>query len=241
MVEHLQQILSTPCFVALIRHGERADLAPHAPLSKPYTVKHDPPLTDTGIQQAFETGQALKKMLAAYDTIIIECSPFIRTMMTAANIVKGMGMEGRVKIQINYLLSEQLAPYFFNHCPMSSLLIRNLPKETIINDYLDGIPYEESDFYRTQADKLHPESQDEGKLRVKQMVHYYIDKSNQSTVAHIAVTHGFFVKHFSKEHGGVKETAEYCAISGIEINQDKTSLVMDSDSCHVKSWSVQIE
>jgi broad specificity phosphatase PhoE len=46
-----------------VRHGERADLAPLSKTSKPYLIKHDPPLTDKGIQQAIETGQALKKFL----------------------------------------------------------------------------------------------------------------------------------------------------------------------------------
>jgi len=74
------------CFVALIRHGERADFEPLGITSKPYEVKHDPPLTDKGIAQATETGRALKAFLldSGYDEIIIECSPFIRTMMTAA-------------------------------------------------------------------------------------------------------------------------------------------------------------
>ena len=60
---------------------------------------------------------ALRDFLASegYTEIIIETSPFIRTMMTAANIAKELG---HAKIRINYLLTELLADHIFEDCPM---------------------------------------------------------------------------------------------------------------------------
>ena len=107
-----------PCFVALIRHGERADAAPKQATSKKWEVYHDPPLTDKGIKQAYETGLALKKFLyedQACSEVILECSPFLRTLMTAAQIAKGIG---HAKIRINYLYCELLAGWIFEECPL---------------------------------------------------------------------------------------------------------------------------
>ena len=111
------------CFVALVRHGERADQAPLSKTSKPYLIKHDPPLTDKGIQQALETGKALKKFLHSdlkVDEVVLECSPFIRTMMTAAGIAKELGLP---KIHINYLYSEFMSDRLYQKNPFENTII----------------------------------------------------------------------------------------------------------------------
>jgi broad specificity phosphatase PhoE len=57
-----------------------------------YLIKNkvDPPLTPNGIRQAEQTGRYLKEYFEeeglAFDKIIIESSPFLRTMMTASQI-----------------------------------------------------------------------------------------------------------------------------------------------------------
>ncbi|TNV76103.1 hypothetical protein FGO68_gene4205 [Halteria grandinella] len=229
---------SVPCFVGLIRHGERADyVGPHQ-TSKPYTVHHDPPLSDIGIKQAYETGLALKKLLIdeqGYETIIIECSPFIRTMMTAAHIVKGLG---KGKIQINYLFTELLTPDLYEDCPLIDMLIRNLDKKRLVEDYLDGVDFEHGDFFKPQAHRLHPESRDQGKERVQHILQHFLTKYKNPTkkVAHLAVTHGFFVKQFSRALQGEIKQASFCAISAMEVSEGKGKLVFDSDCEHVKSW-----
>ncbi len=43
--------------------------------------------------------------------IILESSPFIRTMMTAAAIARGLGID---KIAINYLFSEKMGESMFD-------------------------------------------------------------------------------------------------------------------------------
>ncbi|TNV75957.1 hypothetical protein FGO68_gene10477 [Halteria grandinella] len=217
------------CFVGLIRHGERADYVPKSCTSKKYTVHHDPPLSDIGIQQALETGKALKKFLIeeqGYETIVIECSPFIRTMMTAANIVKGMGTG---QVQINYLFTELLAPHLFDDCPMGDILLKKL----------DGVDFEHGDFFKPQAERMYPESRTKGKERVQTMIQHFKEKYKNcdQKVAHLAVTHGFFVNQFSKQLNGQNPYADFCSISAMEIRGSKGTLVLDSDSNHVLSWS----
>ena len=86
---------TVPCFYAFIRHGERADQTSNDD-SKNFVVQSeqtnpiDPPLTITGIKQAQATGHFLGKYFTDYamkfDTLVIQTSPFLRCIMTAAEI-----------------------------------------------------------------------------------------------------------------------------------------------------------
>ena len=75
-----------------------------------YRNKIDPPLTPLGIEQAKATGRYLKQYFRdnnyQFKRIVIECSPFLRAMMTAAWIAKELG--GCAEIHINYLIAELL-------------------------------------------------------------------------------------------------------------------------------------
>ena len=75
-----------------VRHGERADHAKHLKIE--YPVKYDPPLTPLGVQQASETGKFFVEYLKThkFDQVVIESSPFIRTMMTASAIARELGI-----------------------------------------------------------------------------------------------------------------------------------------------------
>ena len=67
-----------------------------------YPNKSDPPLTERGIQQARATGDFLKKYLEDghhFDKVIIECSPFLRCMMTAGHIAEKLDAR---EVIINY-------------------------------------------------------------------------------------------------------------------------------------------
>ena len=80
-----------------------------------------------------------------YTEVLIECSPFIRTMMTAANIAKGLGIR---KIKINYLYSELLGDNLFETCPMKHTLIRNKDPRDLVEHYLDGVEFEDSESFK---------------------------------------------------------------------------------------------
>lgn len=81
----------------LIRHGERADIAP-CPDIKKIDLKYDPPLTKLGHQQALTTGKYLRKMIyeemarknKSLDNteIILISSPFLRCLQTSEMICR---------------------------------------------------------------------------------------------------------------------------------------------------------
>lgn len=92
----------------LLRHGHRQDFAdPDWFLSAPR--RYDPPLSDLGFKQAQE--------LAAYfqsETVDhLFCSPFLRTLQTAAPIAKGLGL----KIKVEAGLGEWLNPDWMSEAP----------------------------------------------------------------------------------------------------------------------------
>jgi len=68
--------------------------------------------------------------------VIIESSPFIRSLQTAAEAVKILadpenGFECSNSIKINFMLSEWQKGTFFDKCPIPDLLILNKSKEYI--------------------------------------------------------------------------------------------------------------
>ena len=83
------------CFGAVIRHGERVD---HIPNYNPKDIPNqdDPSLTDFGFEQAKLTGKYLREYFneqgLKFDKVIIETSPFIRTMQTASQIAKELNV-----------------------------------------------------------------------------------------------------------------------------------------------------
>ena len=224
------------CFVALIRHGERADYA-HGKTSAVFDIDHDPPLTDKGVKQARETGVSLKKFLAeeGYQEVIIECSPFLRTMMTAAHIAKGLG---HTKIRVNYLFSELMASDLFWEPPLPSSALKTKEKKHLIEKYLDGIEVEDTETFFEHAKGLYPETRPEGRQRIELMKSEFkkMYGKAEKKVAHLAVTHGFFVNKFALSLNGVQSYSEYCSISGAWIEGETATLALDSYCEHVQTW-----
>ena len=77
-------------FSCIIRHGERAD-GGDGKTETEVKNEQDPslftsPLTALGIEQATKTGKYFRSL--GYQRIRIQCSPFLRTIMTATEIAK---------------------------------------------------------------------------------------------------------------------------------------------------------
>ena len=119
------------CFV--VRHGQRAD---NLPLTYPkYIGHHDAMLTKEGHKQAAETGLFLKQTLNGikaihgkeWDKVILQSSPFIRTMSTASEISKEM--ERTEPFELNYDYVEYLSPWYLKKCPIDSLFVHLHPED----------------------------------------------------------------------------------------------------------------
>ena len=63
------------------------------------------------------------------EEIVLECSPFIRTMMTAAAIAKGLDLP---KIHINYLYSEFMSESLFADNPLKKTILSSKDKDHIV-------------------------------------------------------------------------------------------------------------
>ena len=99
------EVKTTPSFYAIVRHGERGNAVP----GFVFKNKFDPPLTPLGIEQATATGKYLKEFFEqkgwSFDNIIIESSPFLRSMQTAAWVAHELDI---TDIVINYQISENI-------------------------------------------------------------------------------------------------------------------------------------
>ena len=98
-------------FAAVIRHAERGDMVSNY---KFVDNEHDPPITPRGILQAKATGNFLNQYFKnngyKFDKMIIECSPFLRCLMTAGQIapILDTGYTAGKKIIINYRAGDNL-------------------------------------------------------------------------------------------------------------------------------------
>ena len=107
----------------MIRHGERTDSSNLAEERARVENPHDCPLTNLGVSQAHVTGQYLKEYLSrgGYSDIVLESSPLLRTLETAAAIAHELGIG---EIRVNYRLFEWLKPEFFpDGCPVDSICL----------------------------------------------------------------------------------------------------------------------
>ena len=89
----------------VIRHGERADNVDFQKLGIEIEQMSDPPLTPLGIEQAKECGVFFKKHLEeqGYTKIIIQSSPYLRCLQTAAQTCKILDVE---TIEVDYSVGE---------------------------------------------------------------------------------------------------------------------------------------
>lgn len=167
----------------------------------------DPPLTKRGLDQAIKTGQFLREYFIQnkyhFTDVIINSSPYIRTIMTASGIAQGLfGDQHEVKIQID------------SH--LMSLDIRQFPRELIeiakpfkdqdelrklLKDYGIGSNINvdiESDSYRDSIVDHYPEDHKHGFNRAFMTHGYVMDKikemKKEGGVCVINVCHGKQVK-----------------------------------------------
>ena len=110
----------------MVRHGERSDNSPLEQERDKIVYRWDPPLTDHGIRQAHETGKHLLKKIQELQAkfVVIESSPFVRSMQTAAAIAKEIGVK---EIQANFQYCEWLKTnYFPDDDPLDKLTISKM-------------------------------------------------------------------------------------------------------------------
>jgi len=121
---------------------------------------------------------------------------------------------------------------------MKHTLIRNKDPWYLVEHYLDGVEFEDSESFKSEAHELFPESKSQGRERCQLMLQDFAQNYSKSTkkVAHLAISHGFFVNQFAQNLNGYSRSAAYCAISGAVIKGDRATLILDSYCDHVLTW-----
>ena len=104
----------------MVRHGQRADFC----AKQEFSNKQDPRLTPHGLEEAKLTGEFVRKYLDDIkpDKVIIECSPFMRAMTTAAQLAKEIGI---YNIGVNYMFTEFLSEQIYPTDPIPHLEYKN--------------------------------------------------------------------------------------------------------------------
>ncbi|CDW77202.1 UNKNOWN [Stylonychia lemnae] len=218
----------------MIRHGQRADRHPEYKVHIQVWV--DAPLTPLGLQQAKETGQFLKEYINAnnFEEVILESSPWLRVMMTAAQIAKELGMN---KFNVSYNYRELMTPQCFDYeDPMPQLLFVNKTMDYISQKYLEGIQYVETDDSKVMDKScMYPETEDEAFHRIKvlqkQLAKHH--KKSDKKVLHLILTHYHPVYILSKINRGRNNNFSYCCKSSIKIQDGVVKrLNFDIDDSH---------
>ena len=118
----------------------------------------DPPLTHLGFSQAQVTGKYLYKLLeeGQYEAIVIETSPFLRTMETAAAIAIELGVP---EITVNYRCGEWMKQQIFpDGSPMKSITLSDLETNQISEKFLKSIQIDHKLNYKSELNHRYPES-----------------------------------------------------------------------------------
>ena len=86
----------------------------------------------------------MKKYIAEnkFEEVVLECSPFIRTIQTAAIIAKVINHK---HIRVQYKYTECLHPAFYEENPVPHLYVRNRKPEEISRMFLEGMKFEHND------------------------------------------------------------------------------------------------
>jgi broad specificity phosphatase PhoE len=122
-----------------VRHGERCDNSELASEKARIELAWDPPLTQIGEEQARLTGRELYNKIkqANLQYLVLESSPFLRCLQTAAIIAREIGIQS---VHVNYLIGEWMKPAFYpDGDPRGKLFVETLPREEIERKWLHGI------------------------------------------------------------------------------------------------------
>ena len=164
-------------------------------------------------------------MLKEYDIqeVVVETSPFLRTMMTASIFLKHLKNEiASSKMEKNERLREILLSKIFKEDPGSKMLSNRFEKEQFCKKYLCEQNYLEKGSNGEVDIGKYPENYESGHIRCKKAIESIIERhsSKKNNVAHIVVTHGIFVGMFASKFEQVessinskKKFVEYCGIS----------------------------
>ena len=241
------------CF---IRHGERCDNSDDIDELNRVDNEYDPPLTKLGISQAHVCGQYLRKYLerGGYDRMVIEASPFLRCMETAAAIAKELGLP---EVDVNYRCAEWLKLKFFPHgTPVPDLEINKCQEAEYSEKWLQGIRFKHNKDFVDDLNSRHPERYDDCGRRIEEFAADLLKQYRRTDLrtAHLVVTHGIGVKHYadmvyrkstSDESGSrprvrVPHVVDYTGIASATVKGRSVRITLGGSAAHLKDDAAKI-
>lgn len=235
-------LIARSCFF-LIRHAERVDAEETvykidnrkkgaSSVTKEDYTRDDPDITNFGLQQAFETGQAIANKINKFkkESAIgknvkprILVSPYWRCIKTAKRIIDGMES---VKMKIadeqffvedavtewqndpNYMLKERKPKLIFDH-------LKTLSKVKHIGDY----EFKKNTLFDYSQSKYHNKNRFENRnsirLRFIQVLNDLTELSirDKDSYVYIIVSHATLIEFCSLMCDNVQQKADYCSIN----------------------------
>ncbi|KAL3132092.1 hypothetical protein ABBQ32_008702 [Trebouxia sp. C0010 RCD-2024] len=164
--------------IFITRHGERADLADERWLAQA-EVADDPPLTEQGLQQAYELGRRLQ----AEDIRQIYSSPFLRTVQTAQEVAGCL--RGDISICIEAGLAEGMLTRLF---PDGRPNFRSAEELKLLCKNVDPA-------YKSLICLNFPEDYDESQERCKQIACHLAERHKHENI--LLVAHGLSVEYLA--------------------------------------------
>jgi broad specificity phosphatase PhoE len=221
-------------FLSFIRHGERCDNVDDPEQLARIEFPWDPPLTFEGEAQARMTGDHIKKLLRDYnyEYVVIEASPWIRTLQTAAVIAKQVGIP---QVRVNFKYAEWMKGKFFPHGnPIGKLHIEQTPLEELKSKYLYGIDLDLSEVAdsRKLVENTFPETYGFTASRINDVITELKQqyKYSDERMAHFVITHGANVSTFNQRFAReactyIKDQVDYCGLSAVTMKGRSVRLV----------------
>ena len=221
------------------------------------SVEHDAPLSNLGVSQAHVTGKWLKEYLRGgqYQRVVIESSPFLRTLETAAAIASEVGVG---EITVNYRLFDWLREESFPlGCPFEGMLFVNTKDVEQEREFCAeklGYPDLKLVHDRSYEENLHDSFPEEHKQFNKRVLSYIEDvtKSYSSDVecktAHIVVTHSANILTFvhKRVYGKQrvvyvkpKKFINYCGVAAGTIYGANFRMTHDGSSNQLCNWAAE--
>jgi len=156
-----------------------------------------------------------------FDEVIMESSPFLRSMQTMAGVCNAMGIES---FEVNNVFGEHLESKITvgqNPVPLlkSKQESARANPDAFCAKYFDGIRVVDNGKWEEELISRYPESNASIKERVALFSDTWIQKYGHSKkrVLHVATSHGTLVKQFGRLHGGRKKKCKYTGVSVVAI------------------------
>ncbi len=213
----------------IVRHGQRADQGTLEDMNA-VTNKYDPELTGVGRMQSFLTGQRLFTEIPDIKSkrIMIICSPYIRCLQTAENLLNGL-LQYPIQLYENKIFVEDAIRENQGH-----IFKMNDYNELFFFNQKQVIQYQTIHNHLTFFETLKCTSEVASEVRKESMkrfgevcrnVNEFLQEKENADVVPIMISHGVFVNYLYQNY--MSENSRryiFCSTSKLAIDTTTNEL-----------------